>query len=393
MVNNVNSEVTFWQEIGPMPGVMPGKGFPGITPGITYDLVVIGGGIIGVSAAIEYKEQHPSHSVVVVERSIPPRGATMRNAGFACIGSLSEIAHDIDLMGAERARDLVKRRWDGLQKLRSRCGDDAIGLEEHGGHEIFTHHHPALDRLDEVNHLLFPVFEHPMFERADHLCDSLGFANVQALVRTAFEGTIHSGLLVQRLWQIAQDHGIAFEMAQARDVKPTGASVEVSTSNGCIQAQHVLIATNAFPLGPSTDITPGRGQIVVTSPVRGLPLRGSFHMNEGYVYFRNVGDRVLLGGGRNLAFAEEETTEFGTTTIIQQYLEDLLRTTILPGIEFAIDYRWSGIMGFRPDKQPFVGSVLPNVYRVFACNGMGVALGSTVAAEAVELISATSRCL
>lgn len=382
MVNIVNTEVTFWQE----EGTMPGKPFPGTTPGTTYDLVVIGGGIIGVSAAIEYKEQHPHHAVLVVERSVPPRGATMRNAGFACIGSLSEIVHDIDLMGSDRARDLVKRRWDGLQKLRSRCGDDAIGLEEHGGHEIFTHHHPLLGRIDEVNALLFPVLGNTMFERADHLCDSLGFANVQAVVRTPFEGTIHSGLLVQRLWQIAQDHGIAFEIAEASDVKPTGASVEVTTGNGYIQGQHVLIATNAFPLGPSTDITPGRGQIVVTSPVRGLPLRGSFHMNEGYVYFRNVGDRVLLGGGRNLAFAEEQTTEFGTTTIIQQYLEDLLRTTILPGREFAIDYRWSGIMGFRPDKQPSVVTVAPHLHRVFGCNGMGVALGSSVAAEAVELI-------
>ena len=386
MVNNISIEATVWQEVGPMPGTTPGKGFPGVVPG-TYDLVVIGGGIIGTSAAIEYQQRHPSHAVLVLERTAPPAGASMRNAGFACIGSLSEIAYDINLMGADRARDLVQRRWAGLQRLRERCGDDAIGFEENGGHEIFTTNHPALERLDEVNELLLPVFEHTMFERADHLCDQLGFSNVQAMVRTPFEGTINSGLLVQRLWTIAQDVGITFQITEARDVQSADTHAHITTNNGRIEARKVVIATNAFPLGPSTDITPGRGQILVTSPVRGLPLRGSFHMDEGYVYFRNVGDRVLLGGGRNLAFAEEETTEFGTTGVIQHYLEDLLRTTILPGQAFSVDYRWSGIMGFRPDKQPLIEHIQPHTMRVFGCNGMGVALGSTVAAEAVALLS------
>ena len=132
--------------------------------------------------------------------------------------------------------------------------------------------------------------------------------------------------------------------------------------------------------------TPGRGQILLTDPIEDLAMRGSFHMNEGYVYFRNVGDRILLGGGRDQAFEEENTSEFGITDTIQNYLESLLANTIAPGKPLTIERRWSGIMGFREDKQPFVGEIAPGIIQAFGCNGMGVAIGSSIAEEAAEAL-------
>ncbi len=409
-----------------------------------YDVAIIGGGIIGMSTAIELKERDPSLHVVVIERSYPPKGASTRNAGFACFGSLSEIAHDVDLMGADRARDLVRRRLEGLITLRERCGDDQIDYEQHGGHEIFLEPHPALVRLDEINALLAPLFHGPAFERRDDLIDHFGFNGVHALVRTPFEGTLHSGKMIKRLWQIAARHNIDIQIGEVLGHSATQAGayeLHVDSREVSIQTSRIVLATNALldasslrptgalcdqreppastasalqpkvapcehseppastasllqpkvalcdqrePPASTASPTPGRGQILLTESMFGLPLRGSFHMNEGYVYFRNVGERILLGGGRDQAFNEERTTEFGVTDTIQQYLENLLHTVIAPDKPPAIERRWSGIMGFRDDKQPFVQEVAPGIIQAFGCNGMGVALGSSIGAEAAE---------
>jgi len=53
------------------------------------DLIVIGSGIVGLSAAISYKEKHKKAKVIVLEKGVLPCGASTKNAGFACFGSVS----------------------------------------------------------------------------------------------------------------------------------------------------------------------------------------------------------------------------------------------------------------------------------------------------------------
>ena len=72
--------------------------------------------------------------------------------------------------------------------------------------------------------------------------------------------------------------------------------------------------------------------------------------DKGYYYFRNIEDRILLGGGRNLDFETETTTAFGETEIVQNKLEQLLKEVILPNHDFKIAHRWSGIMGLGNSK-------------------------------------------
>src|SRR5690606_16003798 len=98
---------------------------------------------------------------------------------------------------------------------------------------------------------------------------------------------------------------------------------------------------------PDVDVLPARGQVLITAPVPGLALKGTFHADEGYYYFRELNGRVLLGGGRHLDKAGETTWEDATTPRIQGALEELLRNTILPGHTFTIEHRWTGVMGFR----------------------------------------------
>ncbi len=358
------------------------------------DHIVIGGGIIGLQTALELRARDTHARIVVLERGLLPAGASSRNAGFACFGSMTEILHDIDTMGATAALAIVERRWRGLCRLRQRLGDDVIGFENFGGFELLRDSEiGALQRIDEVNAHLQPLFGQTVFSVDAAGLRNSGFAaHVKALVRNPLEAQVHSGRLMRALALLA---------AQQRIEIHTGANVTALEDDGqCIHVQvadqraltfrapRVAICTNGITsdLLPDCGIVPGRGQVIMTEPIAGLRWRGTYHLDEGFYYFRNVNNRVLLGGGRNLDFAAEVTTGMMLTDRIQLALDALLRDTILPGIDVRIAQRWSGIMGFAADKHPIVRRLSERIVLGFGCNGMGVALGADIAAETATLL-------
>jgi glycine/D-amino acid oxidase-like deaminating enzyme len=125
---------------------------------------------------------------------------------------------------------------------------------------------------------------------------------------------------------------------------------------------------------------------LITEPITNLDIKGTFHLDKGYYYFRNIDDRILLGGGRNLDFETETTTAFGQTEIIQNKLEQLLKEVILPNRKVEIAHRWSGIMGVGTSKNPIVSQLSENVYCGVRLGGMGVAIGSLIGTELAELV-------
>ena len=150
----------------------------------------------------------------------------------------------------------------------------------------------------------------------------------------------------------------------------------------------VAVCTNGYAheLLPDLPVEPARGQVLKTSPIPGLRIRGTFHYDEGFYYFRDHQGGVLLGGGRNLDIVGETTAEEGTTVRIQDALEELLRTLIIPGQPFNIERRWSGIMGMGPSKSPIIERRSERVVVAVGLGGMGVAIGIRVARRASALV-------
>jgi gamma-glutamylputrescine oxidase len=134
-------------------------------------------------------------------------------------------------------------------------------------------------------------------------------------------------------------------------------------------------------------VQPARGQVLVTSPIDGLSFEGCFHFDEGFVYFRNIGRRVLLGGARNKFFEQENTASLITTDNVQSELERLLREMIIPGHkDYTIEHRWSGVMGMGKDKTPAVKELQSNVYCAIAMGGIGVAMAPVMAKQVTALL-------
>lgn len=361
----------------------------------SYDIIIIGSGIVGLNAAISLKKESPNLNIAILERGFLPSGASTKNAGFACFGSISELIEQEKIIGTEGLYNLIARRWNGLLKLRKLLGDGLIAYHNYGGYELFKPIENELSslcvsKIGHYNHILNEISgKQEVFKTASGKISEFGFKDVSILLENTLEAQIDPGKMMQGLLNIAASKGITiFNSCKVTELKQEGDDQIVITADGNFICKRVLLCTNAFTkdLLPELDVVPGRGQVVITKPIKNLKIKGTFHYDKGYYYFRNVDERLLLGGGRNLDFKTEETTEFGITELVQNTLTKLLSEVILPGTPFEIEQTWSGIMAFGSAIDPIIKEVKPNIFCAVRCNGMGIAMGTQTGEDAARLI-------
>lgn len=362
------------------------------------DFIIIGGGITGLLTAIELTKKFPRKKITVLERGLLPIGATTRNAGFACFGSLSELYYDFQREGETKVLDLVEQRFKGLQKLIQITGKKSIQYEAFGGYDVIHEKHQvAYEHLEEVNDKLYRLFNTRIFQDVTHKIKKLGFNTqiVKHLVYNPLEAQIHSGYLMQELKEIAYTKGIEIITgANVTRIENHAENEQIIVENEpwrnplIFTAKQVIVCNNAFAsnLLPELKIEPGRGQVLVTEPIKNLPFKGTFHYDEGFIYFRNIQNRILLGGARNLFYENEKTQDLQTTSEVLDYLKNFLKEVILNGKTVQITDSWSGIMGFGETKLPIVKSLRPTLHVAVKFSGMGVALASNAAERVVKLV-------
>ncbi len=360
------------------------------------DLVVIGSGIVGLTAAIRAKEQHPTANIAILERGALPVGASTRNAGFACYGSLTELLDDLTRMTEDEVLALVEKRWQGLQQLRALVGDENMDFQCLGGYEMFTDDddesfQQCLERMPWFNDKIAAITGQPNpYRVSNERLARFGFRGVRNLILNEPEGQVHTGKMMVTLLRIAESKGIRiYNGVSVRHLEDTSDGVTVETEYGwSIRVPKVLVAINGFArrLFADADITPARNQVLITKPIPHLNIEGCFHYDRGYYYFRNIDGRILLGGGRHLALNEESTDIFGSNELIRSALVQLLNTVICPGQKVEVDGWWTGILGLGSVKRPIIEKVSSNVVVSVRLSGMGVAIGTLVGRAGADLV-------
>lgn len=357
-----------------------------------FDLVVIGSGIVGLSTAISFRQKNKKASVLVLEKGLLPSGASTKNAGFACFGSPSEILDDLQKINADSVWSTVQLRWEGLKLLRKRLGDKNIDYKNWGGYELF-------DSRDELNRCLEQLPKlNKEFRRVIGTATTYTdvskkikhFKNIEGVLFNKYEGQINTGMMMRSLILLAQTEGIVIlNNVTVNAVTESGAHVEIQSSAGRFKGRKVVVATNGFAkdLLKIKDVQPARAQVLITKPIKGLKIKGTFHYQQGYYYFRNINDRILFGGGRNLDRETETTTVLELNSRLQNNLDQFLREMILPGIKHEVEHRWAGIMGVGSEKKPIVEFVSKNILAAVRMGGMGVAIGSMVGELAAKKVS------
>ena len=353
------------------------------------DFTIIGSGIVGLNCALQLKKTYPKANILILEKGVLPNGASTKNAGFACFGSLSEILDDLNTHTEAEVLQLINKRIKGLKLLRQTLGDQTINYQAFGGYELFTENdnlfENCLSKKDYINKLLKPIFNAEVFSIKDNI---FNFKNIKKqYIFNAFEGQIDTGKMMEALLQKVQSKGIKIlNNITVQSFSENQDSVKVKTNQFEFLTSNLMIATNGFASQLNIqNVKPARAQVLITKPIKDLHIKGTFHLDQGYYYFRNINNRILFGGGRNLDFKTEETTELAQTKLIQNKLETLLKTTILPETNFEIDHRWSGIMGVGKQKNTIVKQVSNNVFCGVRLGGMGIAIGSLIGKELSDL--------
>jgi gamma-glutamylputrescine oxidase len=369
------------------------------------DVVIIGCGFVGLWTAYELINKNPKLQITILERGVIPSGASTCNAGFSCFGSVSELMYDVQLMGEANMLEIVKMRYDGLQRIQKVFDKKTIDYDQFGGYELFEEGGAYdIKKIDAdiayLNKILAPALGTPkkngkylpIYTNESKQITKLGFQKINALAFSPFEGQLNSAKLVLALQKEVQLKGVQILFnTEVKKFKSHKKGVTIKTNlEATIEAKQLLICTNGFAkqLLPELDVVPARGQVFITEQIPNLKFKGTFHFDEGFYYFRNVGNRLLLGGARNKDFKNEKTTSLETSKLIQKTLEEFMMKRILPkgAKKPKIELRWSGTMAMGDIKKPIIQKIQPNVYCAVRMSGMGVAIAPIVAQRAVKLM-------
>lgn len=364
------------------------------------EITIVGGGLTGLAVAASILEKMPNTQVTILERGTFPTGASTRNAGFACFGSLTEILSDIESFGEDHTKKLLENRFSGLQILEKRLQKLGIPIDYTGGYELLPlSQTQCLDYLDQINCLVQDVIGIKPFSLNYQKISSFGLehSQVEALIENSYEGVIHPGMAVLKLAQYVQSLGAKIFYGTdvlEYDSSETGCILKVRTSPGeyvDFKSRSIFVCTNGYSSNAFShiDVKPARGQVILSKPILDIPLRGAFHFDRGFGYFRNIENRLLFGGLRNLDFEGETRQDFGTSKVIQDSLRNKVKELFCFSNQIDIEMSWSGIMGFTSNKMPIIKPLAPHTYLIAGMSGMGVALSQWCGEEALK----TFTCL
>ena len=345
---------------------------------LAYDVVVVGGGIVGAATAYWLRRQQPALRVAIVEAQTLGAGASGRSAGFVLQGTASNYLTDIERYGERTARRLwhftrasrdlmasdltgASVGWASDGSLRA-AGDEAEAerlrdgmarLRAAGAPVVYLSSRKANARVDATG------LHGGLYVTTGAVVDPLRLVRHLA---HASDATLHTHLPVQALHWNADD-GVLLETP---DLQLWGRRV-------------VLAVGAALPdLVPSLSamVRPVRGQMLATAPAPSASIPVPVYSHQGGFYVRQLpGGEVLAGGGRHQHRAAEETRANSTTPAVQATIERYLHTHYPWTQELPIRRRWSGTMGFSPDGRPVVGAVPEHPSSVYATGFTGHGLG------------------
>ena len=332
---------------------------PALRGPLAVDVVVLGAGLCGASAALHLVQE--GLRVAVVESRAAAMAASGRNAGFILQGTAERYSRARALMGHERARRV--HAWSVENHVRMAQAITRLGIsceyQRRGSLQIGSGAEEEAELLESARMMVDDGFEaevrqgvalHERYRRR---------GNTVALYLPG-DGEVHPARLVRGLLDAAEREGaLIFEgcPATALDASRPG-DVRVTTAQGEITAEVAVVALNARvgDLLPyfRDKVDPVRGQMLATAPLPPL-FECPIYANHGYDYWRqDPAGRIVLGGWRNL----DPEAEVGHAEVLHEQIQARMTEFVqswVPDQTVQITHRWSGIMGFSRDGLPLVG--------------------------------------
>lgn len=333
------------------------------------DIVVVGGGITGVSLLYHLKKRRMR--AVLLERDHLASGASGRNAGFVLAGIADNYATAVRTYGREKAREIWAFTLENHDAVASALKNADVGHNRCGT--------VILAASDE---------ERVQLEESAELLTDDGFqAHFDGdVLYNPRDGELNPTALVTALARTAQPESI-HEHVNVTGLVAESKRVFVHVEDETVEAGTVILATNAWTslLAPTVKITPRRAQMLAMAPLEKVIAERPTYSDFGYRYWRQLTSGVLLiGGWRNTSMDSEVTFDEKPTAAIQERIEAFARGQL--GADTPVTHRWAGTMGFTEDGLPIVGPVegMPHVYVCGGYNGHGMGFAFLKAKQLVD---------
>lgn len=351
------------------------------------EFLIVGAGFLGSWTAYELKKKHPKAKVTVIDKDTVSYGASIRNAGFACFGSITEILSDCAKYGQTNAYNLVESRYKGIEKIKSIF--DSVSFEPCGGLELLDASlvENSLNKLPEVNYYMSCLTN-----------DEATFTQMNShKIFNKYEGLLDSYKLLSGLHDLCKSLGVNFiHGVNVEEIYSNLSNVEVYADTVdrkiIFKSKKVIVCANATTKNIAINdkyiniVSPQRNHVLVTSPIE-FDFNCGVHAMEGYIYFRPLyienKKHLLIGGARHIDFEKENTLDSTPNKAIISYLNNFIKTNITQQ-KYNIIHNWTGFMGFTKDKQNVSYHASHNVLVASSCNGMGVAMCPVFAQEIVQ---------
>ncbi len=368
----------------------PRPEYPALDGDVTADVVVIGGGFTGLSAATHLAKA--GTNVVLIEAHRFGDGASGRNGGQLGTGQRAGAEELEAELGFERAKALFDLAEEAKAHLLEFAAVNKIEIDFRPGHLNVSHKKRYLPEYLEHAEAMRTRFNYPHIAYMDaaETAERMGSDHYAGGVRDTGTGHIHPMKLVIGTARVAAESGARlFENTKSTGMVSAGGKVRVSTSKGTITAQKCLIAVNShggdlepqsaahiMPIGSFIGATVPLG---VDSPV--LPGGESVSDSRFVVrYFRRAPTGELLFGGREI-YAVSDPKDIQIH--IRKQISEIYPT--LKDVE--ITHGWGGFVGITVPRKPFVREVMPNVISAGGYSGHGVMLSNFVGKLYAETVA------
>jgi gamma-glutamylputrescine oxidase len=350
---------------------------PALDGDVAADVVVVGAGFTGVSAALDLAAA--GLKVVVLEANLLGAGASGRNGGLACSGWRHDQSWFEDRLGKADALKLWTLAEDAKADLLARMVQFGIEADWQAG-QIFAAHTPsmlrALDR--DADHMADTYDYHrPVRLNHDGIAQALGTTNYHGGWRDPTAGHLHPLKLLYGLAQAARSSGaMFFENSRVMEIGHNGNKRFARTATGTATADHVLLCGDGYLDGIAPDVEarvlPIGSFVLATEPLApelGILPQHDSAMDTRFVvnYWRkSVDNRLIFGGGEKYTPGwPSDVKNFVRANMVKIYPQ-------LTGIDIA--HAWGGALGITPTRLPFIRQYGPGLLSASGYSGQGVVL-------------------
>jgi gamma-glutamylputrescine oxidase len=358
---------------------------PPLDKNVSVDVCVIGGGLAGLTTALELVRA--GKSVALLESKRIAHGASGRNGGFVSNGFAEGIETVAKRVGLEAAQKLYNLSREGTEYVRAEIANSDPTLKMGQGWLVALRHRDdggLRAHAETMTHVYNePTQFNPVAETRAHLKSERYFESVSGNLAFHFHPLRYALMLLAKLEVLGTQ---AFEECPALSVEKNGAAIRVKTARGFVNCQHVVhcvssLDRNIHPL-TGRAVLPVATYVAVTEPlnqdaiVTGSAISDTRRAGD---YYRVISEGRILWGGRITTRVQEPAM------LAAKMRGDML--SVFPQLgQPKMDYAWAGLMAYALHKMPLIGRDNSGQWFATAFGGHGMnttAMAGKVLARAI----------